>query len=83
MTKPVMRDTEAAEYLGICRASIWNLVARNAFPSIRIGRCSRFRRADIDAYLDRQTVTAEEAAARRPTGQRGRVAQRAACAKAG
>ncbi len=72
MTKPVMRDTEAAEYLGVCRSTLWNLVAQNAFPRVFVGGCSRFRRSDIDAYLDRQTVTADEAANRRHRAPRGR-----------
>lgn len=70
MTKVVMRDTEAAEYLGVCRATVWNLVARDAFPRVFVGGCTRFRRVDIDAYLERQSATVQQASARRP-GRRG------------
>lgn len=85
MTKAVMRDTEAAEYLGVSRASIWNLVARDAFPRVFVGGCTRFRRADIDAYLERQSVNTEQAAACRPErhGQRVLAARSSKVARAG
>lgn len=53
-----LRDAEElAEYLGICRASVYNLLDRG-LPSIKIGRSRRFRLTDVDEWLDADRKTA-------------------------
>jgi len=43
--------TQLAEYLGVSRATIYNLVQREGLPYIRVTGL-RFRRSDVDAWLD-------------------------------
>lgn len=60
MTYPDRRLVDAeslAEYLGICRASVYNLLDRG-LPSIKIGRSRRFRLTDVDEWLDADRKTA-------------------------
>lgn len=48
---------ELAEYLGLCRASIYNLLA-DGMPSIKIGRSRRFRLSDVERWLEARQVAA-------------------------
>jgi len=47
----LMTVSEVAEYLSICRASVYRLVKRNKIPVSRIGRHLRFRKEAIDEWL--------------------------------
>lgn len=49
----VLRDREAAQYLGISRSGIWRLLKADAIPCVRIGGRTLFRRADLDTYIER------------------------------
>ena len=40
-----------AETLGITRATVYNLMARG-MPSLKVGRCRRFRLDDVLAWLE-------------------------------
>lgn len=48
---------ELAEYLGLCRASVYNLLDAG-MPSIKIGRARRFRLSEVEAWLDARQVAA-------------------------
>lgn len=69
MSTPVSHDhelltrAEAGAYLGIRpqTLSLWASVGRYDLPYIRVGRCVRYRRSDLDAFLARRTITHVEA----------------------
>lgn len=42
---------EAAAVLGIGRSKLYELVARGAVQSVKLDRCRRFRRSDLDCYI--------------------------------
>jgi excisionase family DNA binding protein len=55
---------QAAEYLGVRAQTLaaWASSKRYGLPMIRVGRSIRYRRADLDRWLDARTVgsSAEE-----------------------
>ncbi len=57
--KPILlsRD-EAAEYLGVRpqTLAIWKLTGRYNLPVIKVGRFCKYRKSDLDAWLERRTV---------------------------
>lgn len=50
---------EAAEYLGITSRTlaVWACVKRYNLPYIKIGRLVKYRRSDLDEFIERQTIT--------------------------
>ena len=48
---------EAAAYLGLSEQTlaIWKCADRYDLPVIKLGRLARYRRSDLDAFLDRNT----------------------------
>ena len=48
-----------AEYLGVHPNTVRNLVRRGSLPSVQVESLIRFRREDVEAYIERQTRTAE------------------------
>lgn len=50
---------EAAEYLGITSRTlaVWACVKRYNLPYVKIGRLVKYRRSDLDDFIERQTVT--------------------------
>ncbi len=49
---------EAAKYLGVKRTTLdtWASTKRYPIPFIRVGRSVRYRRADLDQFLESRTV---------------------------
>lgn len=41
---------ELADHYGVTRATVYNLMGRG-MPSLKVGRCRRFRLAEVDAWL--------------------------------
>jgi excisionase family DNA binding protein len=58
---------EAAQYLGIAEQTLacWKSSGRHSLPMVKVGRLSKYRRADLDAFLDNNTSTPDSAEARR------------------
>lgn len=54
---PMLNAEQLAKYLGMSRASIYNLMKRG-LPSIKIGAARRFRTTTVDAWLDGQQADA-------------------------
>ena len=56
--KLLTRD-EAAAYLNVKpnTLAIWATTGRYDLPFVRIGRCVRYRLADLEAFIERQTST--------------------------
>jgi excisionase family DNA binding protein len=73
---------EVLEYLQVNLRTVYRLIKAGKIPAVRVGRQWRFRKRDIDAWLDSQRArgttvrsTAAPAAATRPlaTGERPRI----------
>lgn len=56
-TKEVMSIIELAEYLGIGKSKIYNLIRQNKIPASKIGRQYRFSRDVIDNWLKEKIIT--------------------------
>ena len=48
---------EVLAYLKVTPRTIYRLIRSGELPAVRIGRQYRFRRADLDGWLDRQRTT--------------------------
>lgn len=49
---------EAAEFLGVKPGTleVWASTQRYSLPYVKVGRCVRYRRADLDQFIEAQTV---------------------------
>ena len=49
---------EAAEYLGITSRTlaVWACVKRYHLPYVKIGRLVKYRRSDLENFINRQTI---------------------------
>lgn len=54
MERLLLRPTEVAETLGICRTRAYELIARGSLPSIRIGGSVRVPAEELRAWIERQ-----------------------------
>jgi excisionase family DNA binding protein len=66
---------EVLEYLQVNLRTVYRLIKAGKIPAVRVGRQWRFRKRDIDAWLDSQRPRGERAAtavAERPTRQSDR-----------
>ena len=50
---------EAALFLGCTRGTLQVWVSKRRVPFVKVGRLTRFRKRDLDAWLDSRTVLAE------------------------
>ena len=59
---------EVLEYLQVNLRTVYRLIKAGNIPAVRVGRQWRFRKRDIDAWLDSQRTQGREATAchRRP-----------------
>jgi len=63
-TKRVFNLDEAAEYCGLTRDSFKKKVVRDRLRKVRVDKCWRFDKADLDAWIDsHKEQIAQEAAA--------------------
>ncbi len=63
--KPLVQDTgnvlftrrEAANYLGVGESTlaVWACVGRYDLPYVKIGRLAKYRKADLDAFIEKRT----------------------------
>lgn len=49
-----MSPTDAAEWLGIARSKVYDLIYRRCFRSYKIGKRRLIRRRDLLAYIESQ-----------------------------
>jgi excisionase family DNA binding protein len=56
--KSILRPDETAQLLGISKRSLSNLQKRHAIAYSKLGRIVVFRRADIEAALERFRIAA-------------------------
>ena len=57
-TPAFFRMNELAEYLNISPRSIRRAMLSHRLPYMKLGGCTLFRRADVEACLERATVPA-------------------------
>ncbi len=57
-TSDLLTRKEAAKYLGVRESTlaIWACKKRHALKYIKVGRLSKYRKAHLDEFLERQTV---------------------------
>ncbi|MFY7865515.1 helix-turn-helix domain-containing protein [Roseateles sp.] len=64
MTKPndlphMLNETGAADYLGLTNPktlAVWRCTKRYDLPYVKFGRVVRYRRADLDAFINAHMV---------------------------
>ncbi len=54
----LLNREEAAAYLGVAAQTlaIWKVTGRYSLPVIKVGRLTRYRRSDLDSFLNQRTV---------------------------
>ena len=55
---PLMTPEEAAEYLKLSEGTIRNMAADGEIPKVKIGRSLRFRRSDLNRWIDAKASAA-------------------------
>ncbi len=50
---------QAAEYLGVTASTlaVWACAKRYNLSYVKVGRLVKYRRADLDAFIERRTIT--------------------------
>ena len=57
---PAMTEAEAAKYLRKCPRSLYSLRKTGKIAFIQDGKRIKYRRTELDAYLERLTIPAQE-----------------------
>lgn len=52
--------TEAAEALGISRRTMYELIHKEGFPTLKVGRCRKISRALLAEWVNEQARKGEE-----------------------
>lgn len=57
-TPPLLTTDQVADLLGIQVQTLesWRYTKRYALPFVKVGRSVRYRPADVDAFIEAQTV---------------------------
>lgn len=55
-SKPFLKPQEMADYLNVSLKKIYRLVESRAIPFYKIDRSLRFKKEDVDAYLEKALV---------------------------
>ncbi|MBQ3834346.1 MAG: helix-turn-helix domain-containing protein [Elusimicrobia bacterium] len=58
--KQVMDIKELAEYLGIGKSTIYNLIRQKKIPAAKIGKQYRFSKDVVDSWLGDKIITKKE-----------------------
>jgi len=59
LNSELLNEQQAAEFLGVVPGtlSVWRSTKRYAIPFIKCGRLVRYRRADLEKWLESRTVS--------------------------
>lgn len=59
LVSDLLTREQAAVYLGVAyqTLSVWASTGRHDLPFIKVGRCVRYRKSDLDAWLESRTAT--------------------------
>lgn len=61
MSEPMISAHQVADMLGVSIYTVYRLKDRpGGLPAHKVGRCIRFRRTEVEAYVDAQTVKPAE-----------------------
>jgi len=60
MMDEIMTLQDVAEYLKISDRTVYGYAQRGVLPGIKVGTAWRFRKADLDEWLDRQRRITEQ-----------------------
>lgn len=55
MSALLLRPTEVAELLGLSRSKVFEMLATQELPVVRVGRVVRVPRADLDEWIRQRT----------------------------
>jgi excisionase family DNA binding protein len=54
MGGPLLSVDEVAEFLGVRPDTVYKLIRRNGLPGAKVGRLWRFRKDEVDGWVDEQ-----------------------------
>lgn len=56
---PLLTSSEASIYIGVTAntLSVWRCVGRYNIPFVKVGRLVRYRKSELDAFIERRTVS--------------------------
>ncbi len=59
----LLTTEEAAEFLGLAVQTlrVWRVNQRVRIPFVKLGRAVKYRRSDLEKFLDANTVTGDDA----------------------
>ena len=60
MDEAFLTTEEVLEYLQVNLRTVYRLIKAGKIPAVRVGRQWRFRRSDVDAWLESQRANASE-----------------------
>jgi len=60
-TVTLLRPSEVAERLQLCKNSVYALIAERQLPSVRIGRAVRVSTRDLEAFVEARKAGASSA----------------------
>ena len=53
-SQPLATPREAAQLLSVSERTLWTLTSDGKIPHVRIGRCKRYDRRDLDDWIQSQ-----------------------------
>ena len=58
----LLSNEEAAYYIGVRRETLdaWRCTGRQQIPHIKVGRLVKYRKSDLDAWLETRRITGGE-----------------------
>lgn len=60
--EPLLTVDELADYLKVSPGTVYNRVSKGEIPFVKIGAAVRFRRAEVDRWVEEQAGRSEQAA---------------------
>ena len=65
MNDPIMTLPELAAYLKLAERTVYGYAQRGILPGIKVGSAWRFRKVDVEAWLEQQRRLTETSTAKR------------------
>jgi excisionase family DNA binding protein len=75
MTDEIMTLKDVSEYLKIAEKTLYGYVQKGMIPGIKIGSAWRFRKAEIDAWLEDQRKLTEQSTRTRAAKVKKKVSE--------
>jgi excisionase family DNA binding protein len=74
MTERLMTAAEVADFLGVSLDTVWDWHEAGELPSFKIGRAVRFRREEIDLWVESKRTPGANTPERHPDARAGTLA---------